>query len=379
MFEAHTFAKTMKRCRVARGLTQAEVAERLLVTPQSVSRWECGEAIPDIQHLAELSELLGVSLDMLVLNRSPETEGIIGVDAGGSKTEFVLIDTDGNLLSRVVLEGANPNACGIEKTIQLALRGIRLLCPDNLRVLGIWFGGAGLASGNHADMLLSALRKAFPFTQVFCGSDMLNVLACASTPEHCIAAISGTGSVVYLHDHGKVLRRGGNGYRFERYGSGYDVGRDAITAALRDRDGLGEKTLLTALVEQKLGGRAWEHIQELYQGDVAYIASFAPLVSEAADRNDAVALDILQQNGAHLAKLIGALVQQSPGVKTVVLSGSMLTRNKRFREMVVSQLPPGLKIEIPTYPPVFGACLHCARLLGLREMPKAENFLKKKT
>ena len=379
MFEAHTFAETLKRCRVARGLTQADVAERLLVTPQSVSRWECGDAVPDIRHLAELAELLGVSLDMLVLNCSPETEGIIGVDAGGSKTEFVLIDTDGDQLARTVLEGANPNVCGIETTVQIALRGIRLLCPENLRVLGIWFGGAGLASGNHADMLLSALRKAFPSTQVFCGSDILNVLACASTPEHCIAAISGTGSVVYLNDHGKVLRRGGNGYRFEQLGSGYDVGRDAITAALRDRDGLGEQTLLTALVEQKLGGGAWEHIQELYQGSIAYIATFAPLVSEAAEQNDAVATEILRQNSAHLAKLVSALAEQSPGVQTVVLSGSMLTKNRRFREMVLSQLPPGLKPEIPPCPPVFGACLHCARLLGLREMPKAENFLKQKT
>lgn len=48
------------------GLTQAELADRLYVTHQSVSKWETGAALPDITTLHALSRLMRVSLDDLL-------------------------------------------------------------------------------------------------------------------------------------------------------------------------------------------------------------------------------------------------------------------------------------------------------------------------
>ncbi len=52
--------------RKEQGLTQAELAEKMLVTRQTVSRWEAGTALPDIERVAELSGILGVSCDYLL-------------------------------------------------------------------------------------------------------------------------------------------------------------------------------------------------------------------------------------------------------------------------------------------------------------------------
>ncbi len=52
--------------RRARGLTQTQVADRLSVTPQAVSKWERGLACPDLVCLDELSDLLGISIDALL-------------------------------------------------------------------------------------------------------------------------------------------------------------------------------------------------------------------------------------------------------------------------------------------------------------------------
>ena len=49
-----------------RGLTQAEVADRMGVTPQAVSKWERGLACPDLVFLDDLSFVLGVSIDWLL-------------------------------------------------------------------------------------------------------------------------------------------------------------------------------------------------------------------------------------------------------------------------------------------------------------------------
>ena len=50
------------------GLSQEGLAERLGVSRQAVSKWECGESLPDTDNLITISKMYGVSLDELVGN-----------------------------------------------------------------------------------------------------------------------------------------------------------------------------------------------------------------------------------------------------------------------------------------------------------------------
>ncbi len=52
--------------RKEQGMTQAELAEQMLVTRQTVSRWEAGSALPDIEKIVQLARLLDVSCDYLL-------------------------------------------------------------------------------------------------------------------------------------------------------------------------------------------------------------------------------------------------------------------------------------------------------------------------
>ena len=69
-----TFQETLLRERKKRGLSQEELAERLGVSRQAVSKWETGEASPDLSKLLSLSEALDVSLDVLCGLREPEAD-----------------------------------------------------------------------------------------------------------------------------------------------------------------------------------------------------------------------------------------------------------------------------------------------------------------
>lgn len=60
------------RLRTARGMSQGDLAETLDVSRQSVSKWETGGAVPELEKLVKLSELFGVSLDELVKGEKPE-------------------------------------------------------------------------------------------------------------------------------------------------------------------------------------------------------------------------------------------------------------------------------------------------------------------
>lgn len=66
--------KNLTDLRREHGLSQKELAERLRVSRQAVSRWEQGTAVPSIDNLKLLSELYGVSMDELLRGGPLETE-----------------------------------------------------------------------------------------------------------------------------------------------------------------------------------------------------------------------------------------------------------------------------------------------------------------
>ena len=52
--------------RTGLGLSQEELAEQLAVSRQSVSKWETGQSVPDLDKLIKLADLFGISVDELV-------------------------------------------------------------------------------------------------------------------------------------------------------------------------------------------------------------------------------------------------------------------------------------------------------------------------
>ena len=57
--------KEIRRLRNGRGLTQEALAAALNVTAQTVSKWECGNSVPDVQLLPEIAVFFGVTIDQL--------------------------------------------------------------------------------------------------------------------------------------------------------------------------------------------------------------------------------------------------------------------------------------------------------------------------
>ena len=60
-----TFCRNLKRLRLAKNLTQEQAAEKLGVSAQSISRWECATTLPDVTVLPEIARLYCVTIDDL--------------------------------------------------------------------------------------------------------------------------------------------------------------------------------------------------------------------------------------------------------------------------------------------------------------------------
>lgn len=65
------FHEILTRERKARSLSQEDLAQRLGVTRQAVSKWETGDSTPDLNNLQALANTLGLSLDVLCGRESP--------------------------------------------------------------------------------------------------------------------------------------------------------------------------------------------------------------------------------------------------------------------------------------------------------------------
>lgn len=76
MTNGEKLGNTLYELRKKAGLSQEELAEKLSVSRQAVSKWECGESLPDTEKLIAISKFYSVSLDELVGNVPAKSEPI---------------------------------------------------------------------------------------------------------------------------------------------------------------------------------------------------------------------------------------------------------------------------------------------------------------
>lgn len=95
------FSSKLYELRKTKGLSQEELANKLNVSRQTVSKWELGDSTPDMEKLTAISDLFEISLDELVLGKVPTSRDT------SSKTGDIL-----NVLEEKVLTTENKKKAG---------------------------------------------------------------------------------------------------------------------------------------------------------------------------------------------------------------------------------------------------------------------------
>ena len=256
---------------------------------------------------------------------------VLGIDAGGTKTVCLLADERGEILGEAREGGANLQTAGeleVEKVLHRVMEvaiGDREIAPA-----AICLGIAGVDREEDAAAVHGIMRRIGYKARIRVVNDALVALVAGAGDAPGVVIVTGTGSIAYGHDgRGHAARAGGWGYLLGDEGSGFWIGRRALSAIVREADGRGPVTELTPLVLKHLGIRKpADLIHETYYRDLRRhaIAGLAPLVQQAQSDGDAVAADILHRAATELviaARSVVTQLQMRGDVFPFILAGGI--------------------------------------------------------
>ena len=269
----------------------------------------------------------------------------IGIDGGGTKTECILIDEAGTIVAHHLAPGCNPNVAGTEAaraTVTAALAALtsplQLQLPTSTSSVAatlLFMSGAPTFWQEFAAALTG-------YGLVTAAPDSLPTLELATAGAPGLVIHAGTGSFVAARaPDGTVHYAGGTGWRFGDPGSGYELGRRAISRALLELQGW--------LPASRLGPTVRDHTQ---LGDTAdaraitrffyahaepnrVIAALAPAVLRLATGGDQTAHQVVVESATELLDLAhhvaAKLFPTTPlALIPTGLSGALLTHATVF-------------------------------------------------
>jgi N-acetylglucosamine kinase-like BadF-type ATPase len=297
------------------------------------------------------------------------TAVLVGADVGGSKTAVAVGDGTriagrANGPGAAVRPGrAIVSAATIAETVRRALAA-----AGHRRGTVLVVGAAGAGRETERRELEQALRGEALADRLLVTTDIEIALAAAFGEGPGIVVIAGTGSVVIGRDaEGRILRRGGYGWQMGDEGSGYAIGRAALGAVSRAKDGRSPDTALTPLLfEVTRSGDFDALVRWAASAGPAEVAALAPHVLHTAERGDAVAQGIMDYAARELSQLVLGLVPEFPSGERVgvALMGGMLAEERSLRTAVLARLDgePDLRPLATPVDAALGALVLAARM-----------------
>lgn len=290
---------------------------------------------------------------------------VIGIDAGGTKTEAILADGRGDVVARARRGGANLAAHGelaVEKTLHEVIE--EALGEEHLRPDVICLGIAGVDRPEDNAIIQGIMRRIGARARILVTNDALVALVAGAGLGPGVVVIAGTGSIAYGRNAAnEAARAGGWGYILADEGSGFWIGRQALRAVVRAADGRGPATALTPLVLDFFGvTRPEQLVREVYRHYLkpSDIARCARLVEEAREGGDAVASHIASVAADELAAAVRSVVRQLEltGDFPVVMAGGAFHAVSWLQEALRTRLAdivPEGDVHLLTTEPALGA------------------------
>jgi N-acetylglucosamine kinase-like BadF-type ATPase len=321
----------------------------------------------------------------LVCQEPLSGQRFIGVDGGGTKTACLIGDGCGNILGVCYAESSSIKSRSWDQVKEvlgaLIKRALELSCSSTSQLKGIFLGLAGADRPEDKQQFVTFLHEwlggDIPVTV---HNDAITAVAAGTWGEAGMVLISGTGSIAYgyLPESDTYVRVGGWGYLLGDEGSGFDIGKKALSAVMKQHDGRGRRTLLTELILD-----AWSLpepdaiITHIYNRPNvrAVMADLSKLVVSAAKSGDKTAARIIDEALEELGKLAvtvkSRLSSEQPDADIselpLLLSGGMFSDDWFLNQFArkISVRTSGLVLNRVALPPVTGCYVLALKQAGI--------------
>lgn len=309
---------------------------------------------------------------------------LLAVDGGQSSTFGMLTAETGQVLGTAsgpavkdFLRPGGVERCqkAISQLLDDLLAGSGVKEAYTCGQLRIAAAGFGMSGGSQS--MARAIEGVVDTPHLIVVSDLETSLFAAVGGQPGIVVIAGTGSsALGQNSAGLQGGTGGWGYLMGDEGSGYCIGRKALSLATSGYERRGPATLLSQTIPKALGVGSLEQVHSvLYRSPdwLSKIASLAVAVNTAAECGDEQAVAVLQEAGEQLARhaivLVAELFAEDPAAPIVSYVGGVFQSPfvvKAFSETITA-LYPSVRIRPPRYRAVtaawklayestFGAC-----------------------
>ena len=272
-------------------------------------------------------------------------ERILGVEGGGTKTAWVVVETV-------------PNASGAEFCIldqgKLPPSNFRLTAPERLRTIlaelpkqidraGVFLAGCATEEDRRA--LRQICLEIWPNAKIVTGSDRESGLAAALDHADGIVVNAGSGSSVTGRRGDRIERAGGWGHILGDAGGGYFLSMQALRLILREYDLHRVELDFTAKILHALSLNNFDELVRWVQtADKMEIATLAPVVFDTGAAGGARMMEIIEEGARVLCEYTEAVADRLHLLAPkVVLIGGLFYRDSiythAFRRRLKKNLP----------------------------------------
>ena len=291
----------------------------------------------------------------------------LGIEGGGTKTDWVLLDESGAVLQEGQLPAASMKLVTDEQLAQLFSR-----LPKEVGTVGAFLAGC-LVERDRARLRRLA-EAAWPGARLRVGSDGESGFATALGEGDGIVVVSGTGAVVHGRAGGKVTKAGGWGHILGDRGGGYDLARHALRKVMLHYD---LEAAVTPLGSSVLAALSLNELPQLvdwiHDADKMDVARLAPVVIRAAEGGDVEMRELVSHRAKDLARFTQAVAKrlgmERPEVR---LYGGLLTREPwyaaEYRRHLRTYVPEA-RVDLCTRSGAFGAATLAQTVTGASTSP----------
>ncbi|MFN2622195.1 MAG: N-acetylmuramic acid 6-phosphate etherase [Chthoniobacterales bacterium] len=253
------------------------------------------------------------------------SERILGVEGGGTKTSWVLVEHEADSL-RVIEQGKLPPS-NLRLVSSEQLRAIFQQMPRETDRVGMFL--AGCATEEDRSALRKMCGEVWPNARIVVGSDRDSGLAAALGRGDGIAVNAGTGASVTGRRGDRIEKAGGWGHILGDAGGGYSLALQALRFILREYDLHRGEAQFTATILRALSLNSRDELVRWAQtADKDDVAGLAPVVLECAMKGDESVMRIVEEGAGVLSEYTAAVANRLGLLAPkVILLGGLFQRD----------------------------------------------------